>query len=551
MMSVSLAKFFLPLALLVWLALTGALFVWHAGMVGVRWLIPWGLSKAWAWINPSGGFPWDGGTANVTQVASYLSDQFGPALVSSLLWSGVLTGVGVIGFLLWVRRPEAEETHVRGIEISTAKALSKRTGGGGISVAGVTLDPGREHSHFLVTGSSGSGKSTVIRGILRQIQDRKEPAVVVDVEGEFVSQFYDERRGDTILNPLDSRFLGWSPWSEIDAPGDGEQVAAAFLPSTPTEKSNANATYFNSAGRSLIVALLDRITDKRPQTIVRVLNGNPAILVKGLAGTPAAAHLGSAYGNQRGGVISSAQLACECLKFLPPLTGPGWSAREWAQHRRGWIFLTTPPAQSVALLPLLSAWLDLLIGRLLAADRQNERTTWVVIDELAALSRQQNLETLLTRGRKRGLAVVLGFQSMSQLKSLYGWNGAATLLASPSVKLLLAAGESEVAKWSSDQVGEVELERAQHTESAGAWAGSDRQVRARVRRRDPAILSTEFQHLPNYQGFCVVRGVGVAQVKVDYDPAEQHVPAFVPRPVPTMPPPSPVIVLEQKKRRSV
>jgi len=37
--------------------------------------------------------------------------------------------------------------------------------------------------------------------------------------------------------------------------------------------------------------------------------------------------------------------------------------------------------------------------------------TWVIADELASLGHQPQIEKLLTRGRKRGVAVTIGLQS--------------------------------------------------------------------------------------------------------------------------------------------
>ena len=60
-------------------------------------------------------------------------------------------------------------------------------------------------------------------------------------------------------------------------------------------------------------------------------------------------------------------------------------------------------------------------------------------DELPAMDYQPQIEKLVTRGRKRGLAVVMGFQNVSQLRSIYGADGAITLTSSPTIKSSCAA----------------------------------------------------------------------------------------------------------------
>jgi len=60
-----------------------------------------------------------------------------------------------------------------------------------------------ENKHILTVGDTGAGKSTIIRQILFQVAERGHSAIVYDPACEFIQQFYDERRGDIVLNPLD------------------------------------------------------------------------------------------------------------------------------------------------------------------------------------------------------------------------------------------------------------------------------------------------------------------------------------------------------------
>jgi hypothetical protein len=66
-----------------------------------------------------------------------------------------------------------------------------------------------EASHLLLMGDTGSGKSSAIREILRQIAERGETTIVYDPALEFTPEFYSPARGDLILNPLDARCPYW------------------------------------------------------------------------------------------------------------------------------------------------------------------------------------------------------------------------------------------------------------------------------------------------------------------------------------------------------
>jgi type IV secretory pathway TraG/TraD family ATPase VirD4 len=84
----------------------------------------------------------------------------------------------------------------------------------------------------------------------------------------------------------------------------------------------------------------------------------------------------------------------------------------------------------------------------MAADEYRSKV-WIIADELPVLKRQAELETLVVRGRKRGLCAVLGFQAITQLRAIYGHDQTATLAAAPATKLILRTGEVETARWSS------------------------------------------------------------------------------------------------------
>ena len=80
-----------------------------------------------------------------------------------------------------------------------------------------------------------------------------------------------------------------------------------------------------------------------------------------------------------------------------------------AEHSEGWLFVTMRDESNSAALPLANLWLDLIVGRLLNS-ASHRRRVWIVVDQLPVPGRQAKLERSVTRGRKRGLAAVLGLE---------------------------------------------------------------------------------------------------------------------------------------------
>ena len=97
----------------------------------------------------------------------------------------------------------------------------------------------------------------------------------------------------------------------------------------------------------------------------------------------------------------------------------------------------------------------------------------------------------MTRGRKRGLAAVLGFQRMAQLRRIYGHEQAAVLASMPSTKLILRVDESETAAFLARQIGERETLH----EELGMSAGQDdhRFSIHPARRIEAVVMAAEIQ----------------------------------------------------------
>jgi len=100
-------------------------------------------------------------------------------------------------------------------------------------------------------GDTGSGKSSAIRQILRQVKERGDSAIVYDPAMDFVGEFYSPERGDLILNPLDARFPYWSLPDEILNDEIETSIAAALVPEKEYEKA-----FFTDAPRRVLAHLL-------------------------------------------------------------------------------------------------------------------------------------------------------------------------------------------------------------------------------------------------------------------------------------------------------
>src|SRR5207247_3690216 len=131
-----------------------------------------------------------------------------------------------------------------------------------------------------------------------------------------------------------------------------------------------------------------------------------------------------------------------------------WSAWDWAQHRRGWLFVTSTPQTIDRLRPLLTVWFDLLLMRLLSVGPP----VWFFLDELPTLNKLPKLPEALALARKPNVRLVIGFQGRAQLEARYGPESEA-MLSQPATRVFLRTSEPRAAEWISKALGEIEFER--------------------------------------------------------------------------------------------
>ncbi len=319
-----------------------------------------------------------------------------------------------------------------------------------------------EASHILLMGDTGTGKSVAIRQILRQVHKCGEAAIVYDPAMDFVGEFYSPERGDLILNPLDARSPYWYLGDEILRPEDATAIAAALLPEKEYEKA-----FFTDAPRRVLAHLLRQKPHVRD--LLRWMSDPEQIELR-VKGTPLAALVDPGAPAQRAGVLSSLNLIADSLELLPQhaeYKDPRFATSEWHEDRTRWVFLTSSSGYREKLLPLHSVWLDLFILRMMGYCQDHEaKPVWFVLDELASLNKLPQLHTAVTENRKYGNPVVLGFQGRSQLEKRYGQDAEA-MLSQPATKVFFKTSEPRAAKWISDAIGEIEVERLKEPRSMG------------------------------------------------------------------------------------
>ncbi|MEL6680657.1 MAG: type IV secretion system DNA-binding domain-containing protein, partial [Pseudomonadota bacterium] len=174
---------------------------------------------------------------------------------------------------------------------------------------------------FVAIGSPQSGKSVVLKRMLREARRAGDLVVVFDKVGDIVGEHYDPERGDVILNPDDERSPPWSPWSEMGEAADAYRMAKALIPSVEGQNN-----FFHVAAQQVFSALLTRLWHLEDRSLSAMLEtfltGTREEKAELLKGTDAGMHF---TGDNRSGhdVEATARVYTQSLAFLPKTSGTG------------------------------------------------------------------------------------------------------------------------------------------------------------------------------------------------------------------------------------
>ena len=387
---------------------------------------------------------------------------------------------------------------LRGPEMLTPKEFNLRVEGDGIGIktdkmkAMIRIPKRAEAQHMQIIADTGGGKTVILLQILRQIQHRGDSAIIYDPARDFVRRFYDPKRGDVILNPLDKRCPYWGPSEELRRRSEAKALAVSLF-QPPQDR---RGEFFIESPQKIFAFLM--AYGPTPEELVKWMS-DPQEIDRRLKGTEHAHLIDPTAHEQRSGVLGSLGLVADSLRLLPK-KGEGngeWSAREWAETRQGWIFITSLPTEREALKPLHSLWIDLLVLRLLNEPKEGQKRVWFVIDELASLQKLPQLHTAITENRKSNNPVILGFQGKAQLEVLYG-HLAEVMLSQPATSIWLKTKEPAASEWVSKFIGKVEIERLRETHFDGSRAGRnftlDRQI-------EPLVMESEISGLADLHAY--------------------------------------------------
>ena len=402
-----------------------------------------------------------------------------------------------------------------------------------IRIGEVGLPEWLEARNFYLSGTVGAGKTQAIKRILGAARARGDSIICLDAGAELMMGFWES--GDTLLNPLDARSARWDPLGELDGPGDYPQLASALIPPAPSSDGETWLQY----GRSILRSLMPQIKnlDKFYEALfllpsyVDPENPDQESLQQLLEGSTSGRLFEPGSNRMLASVLSVIATSLDWLALAKNCHGAAWSARDFVSQidsgrgRAAWLPVSATQVKSLA--GYGAAIVEELTVQILSLPPSSTRRVWLFIDEFGQYPAIASLILGLSQGRKYGLRILLGSQSVAQITAAYGAHRAQICLSNLGTKLLLRSGDSESAQWASQEIGAREITRRTRGKSDHGWSESEQVA------TESTVLPSEISRLPDRHGYLIAPGdYPVGSVEIPIQISNEKVAAFVPLPEP-------------------
>jgi len=197
------------------------------------------------------------------------------------------------------------------------------------TIAGIPFPPAALQAQTLICGTTGVGKTTLIKELLASIRKAGGYAVIYDRSGDYTSTFYDETR-DIILNPFDERSHCWSPFNDADSAESFTKLYDVLIPSRPDEKDKFWPQAARIVAEHVSRELLKRGEGTNAALRNAIMNLPLEAVEELVAGTAADKFMGEAAGKMGTSVYATMLSELRFLEFLRD-DGPRFSARDWVK----------------------------------------------------------------------------------------------------------------------------------------------------------------------------------------------------------------------------
>ncbi|MCE1977363.1 type IV conjugative transfer system coupling protein TraD [Enterobacter roggenkampii] len=463
----------------------------------------------------------------------------GNQCLTELQWAAGASGlfsmvvfIAVTWFIASIGRKESEDEYISGMQLTDKpaevnKLLRKNGEFSDLRVGDLHMVRMAEVLNFLMHGTIGVGKSTLIRWLLDYIRKRGDRAIIYDSGCTFTETHYNPST-DFILNAHDERCANWQMWGECIDAVDYDNLAASLIP-----VEGESDPFWVSSSRTICADLAIRMSVDPDRSIEKFLKTLLSLSMKNLrdylANTPSANLVEEKIEKTAISIRSVVTNYAKALRYLQGLddgTKPPFTIREWMTQERydsSWLFISTQARHRKSVRPLISLWVSLATLMLQSMGENSDRRVWFIIDEAPSLQRIPELAETLAEARKFGGCFVLGMQNMAQLVHVYGRELAKSIFDLMNTRMYGRSPSSEMAKVVEEELGKQRTRKIRESNSYGMDQVRDGVSLGKDEVNNPIVDYEQIMRLPNLNFYVRLPGeYPVVRLKLKYRPLKKR-----------------------------
>lgn len=369
-------------------------------------------------------------------------------------------------------------------------------------IATLPFPYGFEQSHLMLTGTTGTGKTTLIRQVVAQAIERGDRCVLFDLTGHYMEAFYDPGR-DFVLNLNDARCESWSLFNDCHSRSELVTAATALIPAD----HGSDGGFWEKAARTLFVEMCDNLRKKGRGTnqdlCDELLKASLKKIYESLKGTVADPLISPDAAKMAQSIRAVLNSHAESIRFLPD-GGEPFSIKDWIKRDDGKasiLFITAQYAHLDMSRSLLTLWMNIAINTIMTLKHTRQLRTWFIFDELAALHQLPALERGLQTARSFGGAFLLGLHNFAGLRKTYGDDGAQNIISLTNTNVILRVKERETAEECSRLIGFRKVRTMDESYSYGAHQTRDASTISPTTKEEALVIADDITSLPNLSAY--------------------------------------------------
>jgi hypothetical protein len=335
------------------------------------------------------------------------------------------------------------------------------------------LNKHQEEGNIFTFGVHGSGKSTLIKYLVRQLLYLPHKKLIIFDEKKEYTEYFFKSKSTYLIAPWDKRSFYWAIELDLTHIGHFRQLSEQLIHIDEKQPT------WGQGAREIFVALLVTSYEKKElswKSLSNWLNKPIEIWIEEFELYHPAANkfltgsdetVSSYISNLSSNIGWIHDLANMINKDSKALSLQSWLNSSDSKFNS--LIIQSHPLYPEMMIKLTGAMLQYTTNLILSKPDDQRQQYWMILDELGNIPQNLYLAKWLSVGRSKGTRTIAGTQSVSQLKEVYGENTTETILNLFKNHVVFQCGAiGKTAEVASESLGQVIFERpSQSTQSDG------------------------------------------------------------------------------------